>query len=1724
MMQFKKSLPSKLKKAVALALITVMVGADISFVHTENAYAASFNMGVKNHWAEPYMRNLYNEGLMSGDKNGNMNPDQAITRAEFVSIVNRTFGYTARGKSPFKDVKGTEWYADDIAIAYKQGYFSGDGKGTANATGQLTREQAIALLGRNLQIEKTSADTSSFADSKSIANWSKGYVNTAANKGFISGYKDNTFRPQKYITRAEVAKVLSDAVGSLVNHSGTTTLGVQNGNVTISASGVTLQDTVIKGDLYIAGGVGLGSTNFKNVFVMGDVILSGTGESQAGRSSVTFQDCTITNLIVPDSAGSIKSIKLSGNTVVDETTIKTNAYLEENASRGGGFQNVVMDAPAKSALHLAGLFDQVTVKGAQNYLYLDKETVEKLIIDEAATDSEVFLDDDTVVEGLYLDIGTVVSGAGEISYLKANASGTEVAMLPENIEIRPGLTATINGKKMTSKTADQESDIPKILEDYPDVDDIGPTEGVAKFKTNKAGTLYWAVTYYEDGRPSTDQIIKPGKYETTVKKSGSIKVEAQKEYTAKISGLEINGDYIVSAVLVDDREDRSSRKTCYFTTLDNGKPTFLSGYPIVKTVGDVSATIEYIVNKDSDFYWAVFPKGNPAPDSKALKNQKLYGSVKNGIKENCKQYEGNTLSVTGLTELNSYECYILLSDGTNDSSVTKLQFTTTDATPPKFNLGYPKITAADEKSAEVSVNLNEEGMVYYAIYQGGTTFPVKEQADANAPAITSAEAKQQIIKGKGAKTIGKSATLKADTTGVIKLSSLKAEEEYDVYFVAQDKSGNLSEIKSITIQAKPHFIENYPFVQKLYNYSADIAVNVTKNCKAYWAILPSGSVAPNQINLKAQTVSGATNKGMIEECKKNEEKVLKVDGLKEYTKYDFYIFVTDDLTSSEIVKLSFQTADLSAPAFANGYPAVDKVADKSIDIKAKVNEAATIYYVLCRKGDSFPLPVSPSTEKPTLDSDEAKNQVVLGNSGVKNGKVAVKQNVVGTLSISGLTAETPYDLYLVAQDSFGNTSSVVYLDVKTADFTAPTAALEFEETISGDVVAGSEIRIHFSEEVIDNNTKKKLSAIDKEDVEQNITLYDLSSLKRPAMDIDYTKARIEDIDGDTVVTFPKGTLNLNSANTYEFELNKIADTSGNRMDEKTLLPSFSTVAPMVEIAETVSSSGVDMSFELTPQVSETNDNIFYDVVFQSSEKVGFEVYEKPKGSTVFTKVTSADGDSSVVVEKGKSISLRNIKDKIFNDLESYDYDKFKDLEQTEYGIKIVSINGDTDRRGWESTVNFGIQCIIGSRSGLSPVSDNPSDRLAEAIADGKATVVNYPKAFNIKVYFTDTIVPQFVDGYPKGLNGGDASKVGDTLVRPLVMTNKPATFYYLIAKKGTVTNPTADGIMNGKYKPQDGVYGTYAITSGNTEYELRMNGLNPNVTYVMYCFLKGTPAATSTMKTIEFTTVPVAAPKKISVSVRDRLERTAIIDIALDKEADIDWIVFSGTSMPSTINSTIIRDKGENISYRPIDYGASSAKIKTGGTSATATITISNLERNVYYNFYAVAKSASGGGDSQIIEVLKITPADRTNPTVIADTSITNYSSSYAEKSYTGTVTLTFSEPMYYIPAEGEALLPLDLMTFKEFLESGIGGAADPDEISLEVVSFKTASTESGARALTAVTIKFANVYNNSVINFPNAFADKNTNISGFLYLKFVDMELSGQTRANSYWDQKFIS
>ena len=71
--------------------------------------------------------------------------------------------------------------------------------------------------------------------------------------------------------------------------------------------------------------------------------------------------------------------------------------------------------------------------------------------------STVIIDRGAVIKELNLDVGTSVSGEGDIEKLNINAPGSVVSMLPDKIYIRPGLTANIAGVIMDHVAAEEGS-------------------------------------------------------------------------------------------------------------------------------------------------------------------------------------------------------------------------------------------------------------------------------------------------------------------------------------------------------------------------------------------------------------------------------------------------------------------------------------------------------------------------------------------------------------------------------------------------------------------------------------------------------------------------------------------------------------------------------------------------------------------------------------------------------------------------------------------------------------------------------------------------------------------------------------------------------------------------------------------------------------------------------------------------------------------------------------------------------------------------------------------------------------------------------------------------------------------------------------------------------------------------------------------------------------------
>lgn len=162
------------------------------------------------HWAYKAIDMLAEKGIISGRENGKFYPDDKITRAEFVKIIAGAFEVESEKKeNPFDDVNGNEWYFTYVVNAYHSGIVKG-AEGKFNPLSEITRQDAFVILSRVLGV-KEGADTV-FADSPEISGYAVLHINALCSADIISGYEDNTLKPLASITRAEAAKLVSEAM------------------------------------------------------------------------------------------------------------------------------------------------------------------------------------------------------------------------------------------------------------------------------------------------------------------------------------------------------------------------------------------------------------------------------------------------------------------------------------------------------------------------------------------------------------------------------------------------------------------------------------------------------------------------------------------------------------------------------------------------------------------------------------------------------------------------------------------------------------------------------------------------------------------------------------------------------------------------------------------------------------------------------------------------------------------------------------------------------------------------------------------------------------------------------------------------------------------------------------------------------------------------------------------------------------------------------------------------------------------------------------------------------------------------------------------------------------------------------------------------------------------------------------------------------------------------
>lgn len=189
-------------------------------IERSGVYALFMNnvsfIDVQKHWAQDYIEVLASRSIVSGMNHERYAPDEAITRAQFTTLLLGALGVKLSDApgSLFTDVPSSHWSAGWIASAVARGLVEGDGD-AFHPDRELTREQMIVMLARALGEENKAKALSeaqlteglSYTDASEISAWSRPYAALLSRYGLIEG-SGGMLQPKQPSTRAQAATVM----------------------------------------------------------------------------------------------------------------------------------------------------------------------------------------------------------------------------------------------------------------------------------------------------------------------------------------------------------------------------------------------------------------------------------------------------------------------------------------------------------------------------------------------------------------------------------------------------------------------------------------------------------------------------------------------------------------------------------------------------------------------------------------------------------------------------------------------------------------------------------------------------------------------------------------------------------------------------------------------------------------------------------------------------------------------------------------------------------------------------------------------------------------------------------------------------------------------------------------------------------------------------------------------------------------------------------------------------------------------------------------------------------------------------------------------------------------------------------------------------------------------------------------------------------------------------
>lgn len=164
---------------------------------------------TENHWAYNDCVKLYQRGIITGDGDGRIRPSDYISRQEIAAVLLKAFQIDIPETDIVLDDTSSLWAKNYLAAAVKNGIMMEDVNGTYRGNSSATRAEVVTMVNRCLKLGGNAESLKAFSDCSEIPEYSAEAFSALVENGIVNGYEDNTVRPNQFIARAELFKIIS---------------------------------------------------------------------------------------------------------------------------------------------------------------------------------------------------------------------------------------------------------------------------------------------------------------------------------------------------------------------------------------------------------------------------------------------------------------------------------------------------------------------------------------------------------------------------------------------------------------------------------------------------------------------------------------------------------------------------------------------------------------------------------------------------------------------------------------------------------------------------------------------------------------------------------------------------------------------------------------------------------------------------------------------------------------------------------------------------------------------------------------------------------------------------------------------------------------------------------------------------------------------------------------------------------------------------------------------------------------------------------------------------------------------------------------------------------------------------------------------------------------------------------------------------------------------------